>query len=296
MQTALIYAAVVLIWGSTWIMIKFQLGTVSPQASLVYRFALAAIALVIFGLIRGRRLRITRAELPMVATQGIFMFSANYYFVYHGTEYVTSGLVAVLFTSLVVMNLINERVFFGTPIRLGAVVASALSLAGIGMMFWPEVSLLSLQDDSVRGAGLILMGALMASFGNMAAISNTRRRLPVVAVNAHGMAIGAVCSAVFAVVLGEPFSFDWRFPYLGSLMFLAIPGTAIAFGLYLVLLDRIGAAKSAYTSVMLPVVALVISTLFEGYRWSALALAGLVIAVAGNTLALASKSEAKQSA
>ncbi len=296
MQTALIYAAVVLIWGSTWIMIKFQLGTVSPQASLVYRFALAAVALVIFALVRGRRLRITREELPMVATQGVFMFSGNYYFVYHGTEFVTSGLVAVLFTSLVVMNLVNERIFFGTPIQAGAILAGALSLAGIGMMFWPEVSQLTLADDSVRGAILILIGAFMASLGNMAAISNTRRRLPVVAVNAHGMAIGAVCSAAFAVALGEPFSFDWRFPYVGSLLFLAIPGTAIAFGLYLVLLDRIGAAKSAYTSVMLPVVALVISTLFEGYRWTPLALAGLVVAVAGNAMALASKAPAQKSA
>lgn len=289
MPTALVYAMVVLIWGSTWIMIKFQLGVVSPQASLVYRFALAALALVVFGLLRGRRLRISRSDLPMVATQGLFMFSANYYFVYHGTEYVTSGLVAVLFTSLVVMNLVNERLFYGTPIRASALVAGALSLAGIGMMFWPEVSRLTLADDSVRGAMLILAGALMASLGNMAAIANTRRRLPVVAVNAHGMAIGALCSAGFALALGEPFSFDWRVPYVGSLLFLAIPGTAIAFGLYLVLLERIGAGKSAYTSVMLPVVALVISTLFEGYRWSPLAIAGLVVAVAGNAMALASK-------
>ncbi|MEM7763973.1 MAG: DMT family transporter [Pseudomonadota bacterium] len=292
MSTLLIYAATVLIWGSTWIMIKFQLGIVPPQVSLVYRFALAAIALVIFAVWQQRRLRVPRRYWPMVATQGFFMFSANYYFVYHGTAYVTSGLVAVLFTSLVFLNAINERVFFRTPISATGLVAGCAAIGGIGLMFWPEIQSLSLSDDTLKGIGLVLCGALMASFGNMAAIRNTRDKLPVVAVNALGMAFGTACSLALALFNDEQFTMDWSFSYVASLLFLAIPGTAVAFGLYLTLLERIGGTKAAYSSVMLPVVALIISTLFEGYEWSLLAFIGLIIAVAGNALALAEKPKA----
>lgn len=276
-------------------MIKFQLGVVPPQVSLTYRFAIAAVVLVGFGLALGRRLRISLRDVPAVAVQGIFMFSANYYFVYNGTQFVTSGLIAVLFTSLVLINLINERIFFGAPIRLPAIVAGCTSLFGIGLMFWPEIRTLSLQDDTVKGIALVLTGAYMASLGNMAAIVNTRRRLPVVAVNAHGMALGALCSALFALYAGQPFIVDWRLPYLGSLLFLAIPGTAIAFGFYLMLIERIGVAKATYTSVMLPVVALLISTIFEGYRWTGMAIAGLIIALIGNAIALSTKAPAAPS-
>lgn len=270
-------------------MIKFQLGVVPPQVSLVYRFALAALVLAAYAKWKGRRMTVSKQDLPMVAIQGFFMFSANYYFVYTGTAYVTTGLVAVLFTLLVFMNAINERLFFGTKITGTAVIAGLGALAGVGMMFWPEIRVLTLQDDTVKGIALIICGALMASFGNMAAIRNTRRRLPVVAVNMLGMAFGTLCSLIFAIATGQAFIMEWTFSYVSSLVFLAIPGTAVAFGLYLMLLERIGGAKAAYTAVMLPVIALLISTAFEGYRWSTLAVLGLFIAIVGNALALMEK-------
>lgn len=290
MPTAAIYALTVLIWGSTWIMIKFQLGVVPQEVSLVYRFVIASLALVLFARVQRRRLAIPLAHLPTVALQGFFMFSANYYFVYHGTGYIASGLVAVLFTSMVIMNAVNERLFFRTKILRSTIVAGVMSLTGVAMMFWPEISALSLTDDAVKGFALVLTGAYMASLGNMAALRNTRHKLPVVAMNAQGMAFGAACSAVFAVTGGKPFIIDWQFDYIGSLLFLAIPGTAIAFGLYLQLIARIGPTKSSYTTVMLPVIALLLSTAFEDYEWSIPALAGLAIALLGNVLALTAKS------
>lgn len=290
MSTVVIYALTVLIWGSTWIMIKYQLGVVPQEVSLVYRFVIAAVVLALFAWVQRRRLAIPLKQLPCVALQGLFMFSANYYFVYHGTAFIASGLVAVLFTALVIMNAVNERLFFGTPIAATTLIAGALSLGGIAMMFWPEISALSLNDDAVKGFALVLTGAYMASLGNMAALVNTRRALPVVAVNMTGMAFGAGCSALLALTTSKPFIMDWQFSYVSSLLFLAIPGTAIAFGMYLTLIERIGPTKSAYTAVMLPVVALLISTVFEGYRWSALALFGLIIALVGNALALMAKS------
>ncbi|MEO0574217.1 MAG: DMT family transporter [Pseudomonadota bacterium] len=289
MPTAVIYALTVLIWGSTWIMIKYQLGVVPQEVSLVYRFSIAAVALAMFALAQRRRIKIPLKQLPSVALQGVFMFSANYYFVYHGTAFIASGLVAVLFTSLVIMNALNERLFFGTRIAATTIIAGSLSLVGVAMMFWPEISALSMSDDAVKGFALVLIGAYMASLGNMAALVNTRRALPVVAVNMTGMAFGAACSAVFALATAKPFVMDWQFDYIASLLFLAIPGTALAFGLYLKLMERIGATKSAYTTVMLPVVALLISTVFEDYQWSALAVLGLVIALTGNAMALTAK-------
>ncbi|MEL6870839.1 MAG: DMT family transporter [Pseudomonadota bacterium] len=289
MPTALIYALTVLIWGSTWIMIKYQLGVVPQEVSIVYRFALAALALVVLAIVQRRRLTVPLRFLPAVALQGVFMFCANYYFVYHGAAYIASGLIAVLFTSIVILNAVNERLFFGKRIQPSTLIAGALSLCGVALMFWPEVSALSLDDDAVKGFALVLTGAYMASLGNMAAVLSTRRKLPVIAVNAQGMALGALCSALFAVVTNKPFIVDWQPAYIGSLLFLALPGTAIAFGLYLQLIERIGPTKASYTTVMLPVVALLISTVFEGYEWSALAISGLAIALVGNVLALAAK-------
>lgn len=289
MPTAALYALIVLIWGSTWVMITWQLGTVPLQASLTYRFAIAALVLAVYGRITGRRLGLQKSDVPMVALQGILMFSLNYFFVYAGTAYVTSGLVAVLFTMLVLFNAINERVFFGTRISAISILAGLLALSGIALMFWPEISELALSNTILRGVGLVLAGAFMASLGNMAAIRNTRRKLPIVAVNVWGMAIGAAASATYALVSGTQFIVDWQFRYIGSLLFLAIPGTAIAFGMYLVILDRIGATRASYISVMLPVVALMISTIVEGYQWTLLAALGLALALAGNALALSVK-------
>ena len=291
MPTALLYSLIVLIWGSTWVMITWQLGTVPLQASLTYRFAIAAFVLALYGQLTGRRLALERGDVPMVALQGILMFSLNYFFVYAGTAYVTSGLVAVLFTLLVLFNAINERIFFGTKISVTSLGAGALALGGIALMFWPEIAELALSDSILRGMALVLVGAFMASLGNMAAIRNTRRKLPIVAVNVWGMAIGATASASYALVSGTHFTIDWQYRYIGSLLFLAIPGTAIAFGMYLVILDRIGATRASYISVMLPVVALVISTVFEGYHWTLLAACGLAMALAGNALALSVKNE-----
>ena len=286
MPTWLLYALTVLIWGSTWIMITFQLGTVPASVSLTYRFAIAAGALALYGAVARRRLRISPRDLPFVAAQGFFMFSLNYLLVYAGAADVTSGLVAVLFTAVVLLNTVNERIFFATPVHPLVALAGLLAITGIGILFWPEIGTLSLTDTTLRGALLVLIGAYSASLGNMAAIVNTRRKLPVIAVNVHGMAVGGAASAAFALATGAPFVIDWRWPYLGSLLFLAIPGTAIAFGLYLELLGRIGATRASYTAVLLPVVALLISTFAEGYRWGATALIGLALALTGTAVAL----------
>jgi len=284
--TSLIYAVVVLIWGTTWYVIKFQLGVVQPEISLVYRFGLAAACVFLFARVTGSPLALSWRDHRFVALQGATLFCLNYWMTYLSTQYLTSGLVAVLFTSIIFFNVVNGRLILGIPIEARVLGAAGAGMLGVALLFLPELQA-ALQEPAIaRGAALALGATYVASLGNMAALRNTQASLPVVTVNAYGMAYGAVGLAVIAAIRGTPVDFDPRWPYVLSLLYLSFAGTALAFGLYLALIKRIGAARAAYTSVLFPVVALVVSTLFEAYRWSLPAAVGLAVLVAGNALAL----------
>jgi len=289
MQVLFLYALVVLIWGSTWAAIPFQFGVVATEVSVAYRFGLAALLLYVYALLSGRRIRIPVNTIGFVLLQGTLLFSLNYLLMYYATEQITSGLVAVVFSSIVLFNAVNERLFFKTRIDGRLAVAALLGLSGITMIFWPEVAMLSLEDTTVAGIALSLSGTVVASFGNMTAVINTRRKLPVIAVNAHAMAWSALLSFIIASLLGREFNFSLQPGYVISLAYLAVFGSAIAFGCYLALIRRIGAARAAYSSVLFPVVALVISTFIEGYRWTVIAAVGIMLTLAGNWLILRSK-------
>jgi drug/metabolite transporter (DMT)-like permease len=286
MQVAFLYATAVLIWGSTWIAITYQLGTVAAELSVAYRFGLASIALFAYAAVSGRRVRIPVESYGHVVLMGILMYSGGYMFVYHATSYVTSGLVAVIFSLIVPFNTFFERLFFSRPLERRMVLASAIGVAGIAALFWPEVSSFDLGDQAILGIALATSGVVLAALGNMAAIINTARNLPVMAVNAHAMAWGCLSSMVVALVFGRTINFSFEPSYVLSLLYLAIFGSAIAFGAYLALLRKIGSARAAYTSVLFPIVALIISTFFEGYQWSTLAVAGVALIITGNWLAL----------
>ncbi len=286
MQVVLLYAAVVLIWGSTWTAIPFQLGVVAEEVSVGYRFGIAALGLYSYAVVSRRRLRLPARTYPMVFLQGALLFSINYFFVYYGTAYITSGLVAVLFSSIVLMNAVFERLIFKTPVDRRLLLAAALGITGIAMIFWPEVSALSIADDTVKGIIMVMIGTAIASLGNMTAVVNTRGELPVVAVNAHAMAFAALLALAIAAALGREFDFLITPGYVLSLLYLAILGSAVAFGCYLALLRRIGSARAAYTSVLFPVVALAMSTLLEDYRWTPIAATGILFTLVGNWLLL----------
>jgi len=277
---------VVLIWGTTWYVIKFQLGVVQPEISLVYRFGLAAACVFLFARVTGSPLALSWRDHRFVALQGATLFCLNYWMTYLSTQYLTSGLVAVLFTSIIFFNVVNGRLILGIPIEARVLGAAGAGMLGVALLFLPELQA-ALQEPAIaRGAALALGATYVASLGNMAALRNTQASLPVVTVNAYGMAYGAVGLAVIAAIRGTPVDFDPRWPYVLSLLYMSFAGTALAFGLYLALIKRIGAARAAYTSVLFPVVALVVSTLFEAYRWSLPAAVGLAVLVAGNALAL----------
>jgi len=286
MPSPVIYAIVVLIWGTTWYAIKFQLGVVAPEISLVYRFGLAAICVFIFARIAGSPMRLSWRDHRFVALQGLTLFCLNYWMTYLSTQFLTSGLVAVLFTSIILLNLVNARLFFGVPVEARVLLAAATGALGVALLFLPELQAAMGDHTVVHGALLALGATYLASLGNMAAMRNTQSGMPVVAANAYGMAYGTMGLVLIAAIRGTPVDFDPSWPYVVSLLYLSLAGTSLAFGLYLVLIKRIGPSRASYTSVLFPVVALIVSTFFEGYRWTLSAFIGLAVLLAGNALAL----------
>ena len=289
MHVILLYAAVVLIWGTTWSAIPFQLGVVAEEVSVAYRFGLAAVFLYAYAAATGRQIRLPARAYPFVFLQGMLLFCINYFFVYYGTAYLTSGVVAVLFSSIIVLNAIQERLFFGRRIDARFWTAAIIGFTGISLIFWPEISELRLTDRSVYGGVLVLFGTFVASLGNMAAVVNTNKDLPVVAVNAHAMAFAAVLALAIAAALGREFNFLMQVDFIVSLVYLSIFGSAVAFGCYLSLLRRIGASRASYSTLLFPLVALLVSTFLEGYRWTAPAIAGMLLMLAGNWLILSQR-------
>ena len=286
MPISALYAIVVLIWGSTWFAIRFQLGDVAEELSVAYRFAIASICLFAYARIRGDKLSLPRTDYWAVILMGSLMFSISYVLVYFGSNFITTGLVAVLFSLIVVCNGVLERFFYGTPLDARLILAAAVGLAGTAFVFWPEVSGTQMAAGAPVGILFTLASVFVAALGNMAAIRATRQGWSVVVINAHSMAWGALLSLVIALVLERPINFSPTAGYVTSLLFLAIFGSSIAFGCFLVLLKQLGSARSSYVSVVFPIVALSISTVFEDYRWTTAAVTGVLLILAGNWLAL----------
>ena len=296
MTNLLLYAITVVMWGTSWLAIKYQLGVVAPEASVVYRFALATAVMVAVCLAGRRRMRFSAGEHVFLALQGALLFSTNYYLVYLGTQYLTSGLVAVAFSSLVVMNIIGGAVFFGTTITTRVVLGAGLGMCGLVLVFWPEIVAFDLTRDGTMGLILALGGTLLAALGMLTSARNQRHGLPVIQANAYGMAYGTLFMGVYTVLLGKPFDFDPSFSYVVSLLYLAVFASVVAFWCYLTLQVRIGAGRTAYAAVLFPIIALALSTLFEGFQWTPTALGGVVLVLAGNALVLAPGSPARRPA
>ncbi|CAG1011823.1 hypothetical protein BURK2_04368 [Burkholderiales bacterium] len=286
MSTLSLYAAAVLIWGSTWFAIKFQLGEVAPEVSVVYRFGLAALLLLAWCRGQGLTLRLPLAAHLAIAAQGLLLFGLNYVMVYQSERFLNSGLVAVVFSLIVFLNLLGMRLFFRTPIAPRVVVGAVAGVAGVVFLFWPELAHFNHGGDALLGLALALAATVVAAGGNLMAYRNKGLELPLPVTTGYGMGYGALLVAAYALLSGTPWSMAWDLPYLASLAYLTVFGSVAAFLSYLTLIHRIGADRAGYVGVLVPLVALLISTLFEGYRWHAVGVVGLVLCLAGNVLVL----------
>ncbi len=286
MSVARLFAACVVIWGSTWIAITFQLGAVEPEASVAWRFLLAAALLFGWCRWRGLRLRFSAREHAWLALQGLLMFSVGYVCVYHAERHIVSGLVAVGYSVTPLLNMLGMRLFFGTRMSWRVAAGAALGIAGITLVFWPEFAHLRAERAAALGAAYTVAAVVISALGNLAAHRNHEAGLPIWQSMAWGMLYGALATLAMALALGKPLGFAPTPSYVASLAYLAVAGSILAFGAYITLIVRVGAARAGYVGVMVPVVALAISSLFEGYRWEAMAIAGVAITVAGNVLIL----------
>jgi drug/metabolite transporter (DMT)-like permease len=281
-----LYAGIVFAWGFSWIGIHYQVGQVPPEVSVMWRFALAAPVMLAFAALRGERLAYALADHARFVALGLALFCTNFVLFYYGGLYLASGLLAVIFSLASVINIVLGAAVLGMPIDARVAAGGILGFLGIAAMFYPQLAGTALNTGALIGLALSVAGTLSFCTGNMISARLQRRSIPVFAASGYGMVYGAVALALFSALRGHSFAIEWTPAYLLSLTYLALIGSVMAFACYLTLLGRIGADRAAYSTVMFPVVALVVSTFVEDYRWTLPAVIGLAAVLAGNLLVL----------
>jgi drug/metabolite transporter (DMT)-like permease len=286
------YAATVFFWGTSWIALRAQLGVVAPEVSIFWRFCLAALVMWAWVGWRGERMRFPAADHWRLAGTGLCLFSTNFTLFYYGGLHVPSGLLSVVFSLASIFNLLLGALLLGQRIDGQVALGALIGAAGIAFLFWPEIAGAGFDQGALGGLALCVLGTLFFCLGNMISTVVQRRGVPLLSAVTWGMTYGVVIMGFVSLVRGHAFVIEPTAKYVVSLVALAIGASVIAFACYLTLLRRIGAARAGYATVLFPIVALAISTLFEGYRWTPLAILGVVLALAGNVLVLTRRARA----
>lgn len=291
MPNSLLYLFTILIWGSSWYVISLQLGVVPPEVSIFYRFLISALALILYCLIRGKSLRYRLIDHCRFAWIGLFLFNLNYTAIYFASFHLTTGLTSVIFSSVQIFNMVLGYLAFRDRITLKMLLGAMTGIIGISLVFWPEIKQLDLQHGALRSIGLALLGTLCASIGMLSSARFQRDNYPVLQTNTWGMTWGAMWMLAYILLAGLPFRFEYTAVYVGGLVWLSLFSTVLGFGFFLTLVGRIGAARASYATVLFPIVALLLSTLYENYQWTLLATAGLTLAIVGNVIILLDKQQ-----
>lgn len=288
-MNTLLYFVTAAVWGTTWLAIVFQVGTVPIDLSIFYRFSLASLMIFAWCIVKHAKLRFSLEAHCLFMAQGLFLFSMNYMAVYEASYYISSGLNAIGFSMVLVFNILNSALLYRTSLTFPVFVGAVSGMLGIVIIFWPSVATLDLSNESLIGILFSLLAGLISSCGNMVSTQIQKQRIPVTESNAYAMGYGAVWMLIILYLKGIPLQLDFNYPYLISLLYLAIFGSIVAFGCYLTLLGRIGANKAGYVHIVTPVVALVISTFFEELTWGTHLFIGVGLILLGNILILGKK-------
>tara|TARA_Y100001954_G_scaffold235281_1_gene292662 strand:+ start:966 stop:1838 length:873 start_codon:yes stop_codon:yes gene_type:complete len=280
----ILYFGVILFWGSSWFAIKFQLGIVPETISIAYRFYIASFILIIFCFFSKITFNLRLNQIKWITLQGFFLFSLNYYFIYLGTNFVKTGLVAVIFSTVSIFVLINGIIFFKEKINNNVLLGALIGIFGLILIFNKELQLYAFNNELIIGIILCLIGTYFASIGMLISQRNHKNNIPLVQNNTLSMFIGATFVLVIAGSTGNKIIFDFDVKYISSLFYLSIIGSVLGFGFYLKLLNNIGAGKASYVNVVTPILALFISTLYENYTWDILNSFGLILVIFGNII------------
>jgi drug/metabolite transporter (DMT)-like permease len=300
MSNNFLYGLTVLIWGSTWIAINYQLGDVAPEVSIFYRFALAALMMFVYCRFKKLPLHFTIKQHLQLFAFGLCLFACNYYLLYNAQMHINSALTSIAFSTLMVVNIVNARIWYKTHITRQVYYGGSLGLVGIVILFWPQINTVTLSAGTLLGLSFCMLGVIFASMGNMISIKNQQKNMAVLPATAWGMLYGSLFIFAVALIQGKAFNFSFTLPYISSLLYLSLFGSVVAFGCYLTLLNNIGAHKASYATIMFPAVAVIISTVVEGFVWNIYTFTGFGLMLLGNLLVLTkprqSSSTSEQSA
>lgn len=286
-MNTILYGLVVVIWGTTWIAIFLQQGPVSAPVSIFWRFAVASVTMLAI-LLATRRLRpLALRDHLFCVLQGCCVFCFNFWCFYTAAAHINTGLESVIFSMAVLFNAINGFIFFRQQPPERFWLAAALGLVGIITLFWDDLLSNGLNASLLWGIGLSALGTYGFSLGNMLSMRHQRRGLETLTTNSWAMLYGTLVMGAIALVRGDDFTPQWTLSYMGALLYLALFGSVIAFGAYFTLVGRIGAGKAAYSTLLFPLVALTISTFYEGYVWHSNAVIGLALILVGNLVMFA---------
>ena len=288
------FGIVTLIWGSTWLVIRGQLGVVPASWSVTYRFLVAGVVMCSYALIRRESLRLDARGLRFAAVLGLAQFCLNFNFVYRAEMHITSGLVAVVFALMLLPNAVFGRIFLGQQLGRQLIIGMAVAMAGVTLLFVREIRIDPHGPiEALTGIGFTLLAIFSASSANVMQGTQTARAYPMIPMLGVAMLLGAAFDGAFAWVTTGPPVIELTFAYLAATLYLGVFASAIAFPLYFGVLRVIGPAKAAYSGVLVPVIAMCLSTLFEGYRWSLLAGAGAALVIGGLVIALRARRPAR---
>lgn len=276
-----LYIFTVLVWGSTWFVIRFQL-TLPPLNSVFYRFVVAAILCFAWSFLRREKLLYPWKQHLTFLAQGICLFSLNYILFYESERYIASGLVAATFTLVIYTNMIGLRIFYKKPFSSNLIVGSLLGGLGIFLLFWDSIASFETDKTGVKGLALGIVATFLASGGNLISVGLQKKKISVIASTSWGLLYGALFTLLLLSVTGQALVFDTSVSYLASLLYLSLFGTVFAFAAYLKLIGDLGADRAAYINILTPVIALILSGLFENFHWQWWTVVGMLLCGLGN--------------
>jgi drug/metabolite transporter (DMT)-like permease len=289
MNNTILYIITVLIWGTTWFAIKLQIGHAPDEISILYRAVLAALCLVALCKMKGFSLRFKLRDHFFLCGMGLAMFSMHYLFVYHATSYVVSGIIAVVFSSVSFLSIVNNFLFFRIKPSLNITLGAFIGLGGLCIFFWKDLAQVSLQGDFLKGLTLAGLGTLIFSLGSSISKRNNNAGLEIIPSMTMGTIYGTCAMAIYTLAQSTPFVFPSNTIYWASLLYLVILGSIVAFLCYLKLIKNMGPELAGYTTVLFPIVALIVSSVLEDYDWSLTHLVGLAFVIIGNVLVMRKK-------
>jgi|TARA_B100000787_G_scaffold166558_1_gene151971 drug/metabolite transporter (DMT)-like permease len=289
MNNFILFIITLICWSPTWYVIKFQLGYVDPLVSVFYRFLIAAIILFIYLIFNKKNLNFSLKHHVWFLLFGICLYSINYVFFYLSNTYLISAFPAIVFSTVVIMNILGEAFYFKKKPSLKTLIGATIGMIGIMIIFNDEIFNFSLSDGTHVGLFLALLGTFFASTGNMVHQRNLNNKFPLIQTITYAMFYGSLVTLLITQIKGTELLFEYSFSYIASLAYLSIVGSIFAFIFYLKLLEKVGAGRAGYVGVVMPVLALLISTVFENLEWQIDLIIGLPILIIGAVLVINQK-------